>query len=314
MSLGVADYVAVQRDITQQIESGMSQANPIFPMFCNVIDSTGEDEKYAWLGDLPGMREWVGDRIFKQLRAADYILANKKWESSLAIEKDKLDDDRLGGYRMQAENLGEEAAFHPDELLFEQVINLAESNACYDGQFFYDTDHSWGDSGTQSNDLTYNMAGSAPTSDEFRAAFHQALIAMLGFKNDRGKPFIRPRVGRLGNLVCRVPVAMYEVANKAFEQQIVLDTAGVSNYFLERPIIIPVQYMGAGYSNGSDVKFDLDYLGGRLKPFVFQARRPLSVSTKGADDAETQLLKFMTDARYNIGYMAWWTSVRTTFN
>ena len=107
---------------------------------------------------------------------------------------------------------------------------------------------------------------------------------------------------------------MWEVATKAFEQVIIVEGgAGVSNYTLERPQVIPIQYMGAGATNGSDAKFDLYYTGGRLKPYVFQARQKLRFQTKGFEDIEFKVIKAMTEARYNIGYLAWWTAVRTTF-
>jgi hypothetical protein len=31
------------------------------------------------------------------------------------------------------------------------------------------------------------------------------------------------------------------------------------------------------------------------------------------NDIETKDVKFMTEARYNVGYLAWWTAVLTTF-
>ena len=129
---------------------------------------------------------------------------------------------------------------------------------------------------------------------------------MLGFKNDQGKYLVRPKAGKLGNLICVVPLSMYQAATQAFEQ--ILINQGESNFVLEKPRVIPVQY----YNQSN--KFDLYYTGGRLKPYVFQARKPLRFNVKGADDIEFKVLKAMTEARYNVGYLAWWTGVRTTFN
>jgi hypothetical protein len=51
---------------------------------------------------------------------------------------------------------------------------------------------------------------------------------------------------------------------------------------------------------------------GRVKPFVFQKRRSIRTPVwKGADDPETKTLKMMTDARYNLGYLAWWKATVT---
>lgn len=315
MALNSAMYNAVQRDITVAFRQGVEMATPLYPSLCTVVPSSGADEKYNWLGAIPGVRKWIGERQYKRFRAGDYTLTNEPWESSVELDRHDVDDDRVGGLRAQFNELGAEAAYHPDELLFE-VIGGGESSACFDGQFFYDTDHSWGDSGTQSNDLTYNVVTpSAPTAAEFLAAFHQALKAMLDFKNDQGKPFFRPRFQRLDNLVVRVPLTMYEAATQAFSQDIQIDpsgAAGVSRFALARPTVLAVPYMGASYTNGSDVKFDLDYVGGYVRPFVFQARSPLRFQTKGIDSIEDKSIKAMTEARYNVGYGAWWYSVRTT--
>lgn len=308
MATTTAAYQVVQRDLTQIFNDRAAAATPFYPEICTIVPSTSIDEKYGWLGALPGVREWIGDRLFKQLRAANYTLQNKKWESSLEFEKDDVDDDRTGGFMAQIQGLADEATYHPDELLF-QVIAAAESTACFDGQYFFDTDHSWGDSGTQSNDLTYAAAtGTVPTTAEFKASYHQALIKMLGYKNDQGKPYIRPKVGKLGNLIAAMPLELFEVANAAFEQVFSLEGgAATTNVVIEKPKVIPIAYMTDA------TKWHLYYTGGPVKPFIFQARKPLEFKMKGADDIEYKVLKAMTQARYNIGFGHWAAAVLTTF-
>jgi len=307
MTIGVASYTAVARNVTQLVEDAVEAATPFYPQLCTIVQSQGADEKYAWLGAFPGMREWLGPRVFKQLLAAEYVLANKHFESSLELLKTDVDDDRLGMLSMLAQQLGIEAAYHPDELLVEAMTN-AESATCFDGQFFFDTDHVFGESGTQSNDLTFPAAsGTTPTPAEFRDAFHAALKAMLGFKRDNGKPYFRPTIGGLGNLMVTVPLALYDIANKAFGQAIVVEGgAGVSNFVIEQPQVMTVASITGD-------KFDLYHLGDAIKPYVFQPRQPLRVQSKGADDIEFKEIKVMTEARYNVGYLAWWKAVRTTF-
>ena len=309
MSLQTAAYQAVQRDLTFIFNEGAEAATPFHPELAMMIPSTSADEKYGWLGSSPGMREWLGPREFKQLRAADYTLKNKHWESSEEFEKNDVDDDRTGGFRTRILNLADEATYHPDELLFEIAIQ-AHTMPGFDGQFYFDTDHQWGKSGVQSNDLGSSAAvPNAPTAAEFKKSFHAALLNMLGLKNDQGKFFIRPKVGKLGNLVCVVPLNMYEPASQAFEQVLALEGgAATSNFQLEKPKIIPVQYMPQGPT------WHLYHTGGRLKPYIFQARKPLQFQMKGADDVEFKVLKAMTEARYNVGFGAWFAAARITFS
>lgn len=304
MALDTAKATVTLRGLTHKFDMAVQAAAPFYPNLCTIVPSTGKDEQYGWIGSLPGVREWLGDRVFHELRAANFVLENKLWEDSLQIEKTDLADDRMGLYNMAFPQLGEEAALHPDQLLFETIIG-AGAQACFDSQYFFDTDHSWGDSGTQSNKLTYAAAtGTTPTVDEFKAAYRAAVAALLGFKNDNGKPFYRPTIGRLSDLTLLVPLALRDIAIDAIESNIL---ANSTNVVIDKPNIV----CSAFYTDSAS--FDLYYTGGRVKPFVFQARDPISRQMKGLDDAETKFVKFMTQARYNVGLLAWFFAVRTTF-
>jgi len=307
MALDTAKATVTLRSLTQKFDNRVQSATPFYPKLCNIVQSDGADEAYAMLGNAPGIREWLGDRQFKELRAANFTIANKHWENSLLIKKTDLADDRMGLYGPVMEQLGLEAAYHPDELLFETALAGGAATACFDGQYFFDTDHAWGDSGTQSNAVTYDASShTAVTAAEFRLAFHAARSAMLDFKNDQGKLLNRPVVTSLSQLMVIVPTEL-ELAARVGLQTALLG-GGDTNLVVDGPQIVVSPHLT------SAVKWYLFNLGGALKPFVFQAREPLSRQMKGLDDSETKDVKFMTEARYNIGYFAWWTGVQTTFN
>ena len=182
MSQDTARTLATLRGMTAKFDLGVAAATPYWPSKATLFPSQGADERYGALGNMPGMREWLGDRVFNRLRATGFTIVNKLWEDSLAIEKVDIEDDRLGMYDMALEQLGTEAMYHPDELMF-TLQTTGDANVCMDGQYFYDTDHSWGDSGTQSNKLAPTAAtGTVPTEAEFRTAYHAARAALLGFK------------------------------------------------------------------------------------------------------------------------------------
>lgn len=305
MSQDTARTLATLRGLTAKFLMGIEAAKPYYPSKSTLFRSGGADEKYGGLGNVPGVREWIGDRVFNSLRGTDFTIKNKKWENSIAVEKDDIDDDRLGMYEPTFEQLGLEAMYHPDELMLDLQV-AGTSQACMDGQYFYDTDHSWGDSGTQSNLLSPVAAtGTTPTEAEFRTAYHAARAALLGFKRDNGKYFHRPTLAPITDLVLEVPTAMEEVANQAVNK--VLVSSGETNIVLDRPKIVVIPALTDAAS------FYLHRVGQPLKPFAFQARKPLTRQMKGMDDAEFKDVKFMTDARYNCGYLAWWLSVKSTF-
>jgi phage major head subunit gpT-like protein len=303
MAIDIASAQVKLRDLTAKFDNRVAAATPFYPQVCYDASSVRTSEKYGWIGNMPGMREWLGERQFSELRAANFVLENKHWESSLLIKKTDLADDNLGQYGPVLEQLGIEAAHHPDELWF-SVLEQGESTACFDGQFFFDTDHVWGNSGSQSNDITSTVVStSAPTVAEIKTAIRKMIRSMLAFKNDQGKLYNRPTVGRLNDLTLLVPLALRDLVYDALESELISNS---SNVVVDRPNIVSSPYLT------SDVKLYLFKTGEAVKPFVFQRREPLTRMMKGIDDLETKDVKFMTEARYNVGYFAWWTSILCT--
>ncbi len=309
MSLDTAAAVATLRSLTAKFDNRVKATTPFYPNLCSIIPSNGYDEEYGMLGSVPSIREWLADRQFHTARAAKFTIVNKLWESSISVQKTHLDDDRMGLYTTQFESLATRAARHPDKLLLGSVITMADATACLDGQFFFDTDHAWGDSGTQDNDKTSAAAtGTNPTVDEFKAAAAGALTAMLSFKDDKGELLHDDAVmGDNGGmeLLALVPLSMWEVATKAFMPGILIGN-GETNVPIATARVVPTPHFTGAY-------WDLYRLDTPFKPYIFQAREPLSRKMKGMDDIEFKDVKFMTQARYNIGLGAWWNAVRHTF-
>jgi len=152
------------------------------------VQSDKESEKYVWLGTAPQLREWVGGRQPKTLREINYTVPNKEFEATLEIPVDWIRRDKTGLIMMRVNQLIESARNHDAELL-STLINAADSALCYDGQYFFDTDHSEGNSGTQSNKINVDITTTtAPTAAEFETGLLTAVQTMLGFKDDQGRP------------------------------------------------------------------------------------------------------------------------------
>lgn len=305
MSLDTAKATAQLTSITAKFDTGMLAATPFYPEVCTIFPSKVKTEDYAWLGNMPGVREWIGERQFQELRAARYLLANKLWETSVAIDREDIEDDRVGLYGPILEGVGREAAQHPDELFFNALVN-GGANVCYDGQYFFDTDHAWGDSGTQSNDISSSASTpAAPTATEWKTAFTKALTSMAAFKNDQGKLLNRPTFGTESGLLAVIPMNMWQAAVDATQSTMISNSSNL--------LVSPVRIVASPYLT-TTTKFYLFKTDGVLKPMVFQARRPVQRAMKGLDDREFRAVKFMADARYNVGYLAWWAAMRITLS
>lgn len=148
-----------------------------------VIPSNKALETYGWLGAIPGMREFFGERVLNGLSEYNYSLTNRKWESSIGVDVDAIDDDQYGQVKIQIMQLADAAAAFVNLIMF-QTLAGGFTNLCYDGQYFFDTDHVSGASGTQSN--RYTAALSMTSYDAMK-------LGMGKIKNDQGDPMgIKP--------------------------------------------------------------------------------------------------------------------------
>jgi phage major head subunit gpT-like protein len=98
------------------------------------------EEVYAWLGQFPAIREWIGDRIIKSVSAQGFTIVNKLFESSVTVKATQIEDDQYGVFTPMISEMGRTAKLHPDTLCFE-LLNAGFTSKCYDGQNFFDTDH-----------------------------------------------------------------------------------------------------------------------------------------------------------------------------
>jgi phage major head subunit gpT-like protein len=104
------------------------------------VNSTTSGEKYGWMKDLPGFREWLGERVVNNVAAHDYSIKNKTFENTVGIDREKFEDDQFGTYTTLFKAMGEEAARFPSRLVF-GFLKTANAQLCYDGQYLCDTDH-----------------------------------------------------------------------------------------------------------------------------------------------------------------------------
>lgn len=169
-------YKALEQD------AGMGWVDPVSMLFT----SDQASETYAWLGQSPAMREWIGGREAKGFRENGITIANKKYEATLEIPLDWMRRDKTGQIQVRIDEMAQRANAHWAKLLT-ALIEAGEAatlGTCYDGQYFFDTDHSEGDSGTQSNDISVDITtATAPTAAEMETAILTATQKIMGLRN-----------------------------------------------------------------------------------------------------------------------------------
>ena len=252
------------------------------------IDSNQETENYAWLGMVPAMREFIGGRNPKQLREFSWSVTNKDYEATLEILVKAMRRDSSGQIMIRIGELARRVLAHPAKLITQLMID-AEATVCYDGQYFFDTDHAEGDSGSQSNDISFAAAtGTTPTVPEMRDAIMQAVQAILGFKDDQGEPMNETATA----FEVMVPINYFAIAAAATTLPVI--DAGAANIIpnLRNFSIQPVANPRLTWTD----KFAVYRTDGDTKPFILQEEVPIDVSAV----AEGSQLEF-TDKKHWYG-------------
>lgn len=133
---------ALRTQLRGEFKLAFDAANPesLAKKIATVVTSSTASNTYAWLGNFPQMKEWVGDRVIKDLKEGAYEIQNKVYEATLGVQRTDIEDDNLGQYRILAQSMAQEAAGFDDRQLALLLKNGA-SSLCYDGQNFFDTDH-----------------------------------------------------------------------------------------------------------------------------------------------------------------------------
>ncbi len=122
--------------------------------------SSTREEEYGWLGQFPELREWSGDRHIHGLQAHGFTIKNRKFESTVEVDRDNISDDNYGIYSPMFSEMGRTTRQHPDSLVFD-LLKSGFTTKCYDGQNYFDTDHPLdGNPGGNSPSVSNMQAGS----------------------------------------------------------------------------------------------------------------------------------------------------------
>ncbi|MDH7603186.1 MAG: Mu-like prophage major head subunit gpT family protein [Armatimonadota bacterium] len=259
-----------------------------------IVPSESDEEVYAWLGAVPGVREFTDERMPLGLLEHSYTIRNKTWESSIAVERAAIEDDKYGQIRLRIQSLAREVKRHMDELVFTLLAN-GFSTTCYDGQYFFDTDHAAGESGTQSNKGTLPLDA---------AALQSAITAMMKYKDERGR-----LLGIVPDVLVVPPDLQWtamELLESTYWPEEGTSTARLSSNVLRGKLDLIV----SPYLTDSNNWFVLSTKG-IIKPILLQLRTPVEFAALEADSESG----FMRDqyiygvrARYNAGYGLWQTA------
>jgi phage major head subunit gpT-like protein len=262
------------------------------------VPSTSSEEDYVWLERFPMMRKWLGEKFVKNLKARRYTAKNEDWETTIAVKRNDIEDDKLGVYNAQAQMAGASAAELHD-IIVDDLKNNSFTNLGIDGQPFYDTDHEVAGASV-SNKLT--VALTAATAAGALASYGAARIAIMKMKDEEGMPL------RLVPDLLEVPPALESVGKKLLEADKLDDDSpnpfkGTAKLFVNPGLT-------------SDTAWFLHVTSKPVKPFIVQMRKkPVFVSQTDMENDDVFMkgeYKYGAEARATGVYGFWQTSFGST--
>ena len=178
MIINQASLSGIYKGFQTIFNKAFKDAKALYEKVATTIPSSTKSEEYKWLGKIPQMRKWVGDRVIQNLSAFSWTIKNEDWESTIELDRNDIEDDTIGIYNPLIQGMAAAAKKHPDEIIWD-LLMAGFTNLCYDGQYFFDTDHQEGESGVQSNKGTGALSA---------ATYGAARTGMMSLKDDKGTP------------------------------------------------------------------------------------------------------------------------------
>lgn len=257
-----------------QFQAGYSETPTYWQEIATKRSSATEQESYAWASRTAELREWFGERQMRSVGTYLQTIVNRDFESTVEVDRNKILDDTYGIFDFPMRDLGRAARKWPDRLLL-NVLQSGQSQACYDGQNFFDTVHpvdKFAGQVASANQQNYWSSGQALTFDNYQTV----RSTMLAYKGEDGLPMgvtpnllvVPPQLEVTARLICEgdsvAPQTLGAITQAGANTNVLKGTAKV--------LVIPE------LANQATTWYLMDTSKG-FKPFVFQERQAPQIIT-----------------------------------
>lgn len=281
----------------------------------NYFTSDQASETYPFLGMPPALREFLGGHAMKGLSQNQLTIVNRHYEASFPVQLKDLRRDKTGQIRARMAEFIQRGQSHFASLLSTLIVAGA-STACYDGQYFFDTDHSEGSSGSLSNAITTDISGlptevhgvvAAPSKEEMLQAMVASMSQFFVFKDDQGEP-INEDAKAFHHMV---PVGLWPAASAALSST---NVRGPGMFEIDG-FTVSLSVNPRLTSGGWTDKFVTFRTDGSIKPLIRQEETPPIPDMLDENSDHCKLNKeivLLLDTWRNVGYGRWQSAVQNT--
>lgn len=188
MQINNANLRTLYTAFNAAFRAGLGQATSQYGQIATTVPSTTSAEEYGWLGQLPGLREWLGDRVVHAIGNHGYTIKNKPFELTVGVPRTAIEDDQYGVYTPLMQEMGRAVEAHPDQLVF-GLLKEGRTALCYDGQPFFSATHKvLNDKGKEVN--VSNVSDDAGTGPSWYVLETRRALKPLIFQNRKSPNFV----------------------------------------------------------------------------------------------------------------------------
>ena len=305
MLINQANLTDLFRSFRTVYDQAMQGAPTVSDDFVLEQPSMSIDEKYAWLGAVPGMSLLTDEPAIQNLSASDFVVTNQEYVDTVAVKRFVIETDQYGVYKPAFAAMGDAAAFDKDIQVFNALL-AGFTAADYTGTpYFYSGKiRTPGDAGFTNILVTGgNQYANAPLSIY---SFRAARANLMSRVNAKGRPM---NLGRNLKLVCGAglePIARQILIADTIIQANAGNTsvAAVTNIDKGMAQIVTSALIDNSYT--PDAWFLLE-TGLSVKPMVFQVNLKPILIAQIAEDTDSNFLRkefrYQAYGRYAASYL-----------
>lgn len=299
MEINPSSLAALYYAFNKRFQEGYETAPKFWDKVAMEMPSGTAEERYAWMGKLDKVREWVGERTVRNVAGRAHAIINRDYELTVGVPRNNIEDNQLGLYNPRFQAMGEQAAKWPDDLVT-TALQAGASTVCWDGQYFFDTDHP-----VDVDDSSKGTYANRYTSKALTAAnFADVRAAMMLVKGEDQRP-----MGVTPNLLI-VPPQLEQTARQLLNAEFIAPAAAMgqnaasvqqTNVLRGTADLLVVPELGTEATT-----WYLASTNRPLKPLVFQLRKAPQFVAQDAPDSPNVFLRkeflYGVDMRGAVGF------------
>lgn len=126
--------------INLALTKGRGMATPVWSRFATKVTSATKHTNFPIHAATKKLRRWEGERKIVNGKAYDYQVTPEKFELTMGISVEELEDDNIGAWQAMLLDMGVQIELWPDDLVIDALL-AGETDLCFDGLAFFANTH-----------------------------------------------------------------------------------------------------------------------------------------------------------------------------